>query len=817
ISVVCINAYSVGGTVTGLVGTGLVVQNNGTDNLEITADGNFIFATAMANGSNYNVSILTQPDSSFCKTTNATGIVNAADITSITITCTKVMPLYPTNGANWNDYVKDDGSDIVSATDTECIWSLDTACLHAGEMRVVKVTGETSCTGITASDSLTAFNWICDASTGTVRIISTGLATGYGLADLVDFTLSSWKPNSLTVYKNTIEIEVTMPAVWWENPVEENTTGGALATAGTVYLVPDNTTGVTFQLNADRVSLVAAPGVIITGPGTSDDVIFSSFMPFLWIEGMEIDATGDSTGVYLYDIKFSVLQNLVARNANTGYGSGIFLRESLYSKITDITVTNNEGGLWILSGTGHTLSNITASNSSTGGISITGSSHLISNVYTSDNSFGGISIGGSNHTVSNIYASNNAYRGVSLSLTDSTLSNINVHYSSEYGLYLNDASSNVFSGVTVGNSVIGGVRLEPASVNNIFSDVRTSNNATGISLIRVSDNIFSGVITSNNGYGIRLIDATNNVFQDITANQNSTGIFLDNNIASTENNTLTGITASNNSFAGISNEATYNTLANVTASNNDTGLFLWNSSNSYVTGVLKVGNNSTKDCSVTDSLGLVDTTCANNGTSDAALTTDITTASSFVAKITTDETMNTSDTNGAATITDIIAPFDWFGFENNYRTWGKDGGAFPDAGNQLSLGCSGIASASTYTNQADCEVNAGTWNGDARIWDWSLQAVDTVIKDALSLPTGYDVLTHTWSDISTSTFLRNAVEIKDDGNGNDNFLCETNESCLYTPNTGSYQGHGNLISAGSIGTGGTLENITLMKYETNGY
>ncbi|MCK4705771.1 MAG: hypothetical protein KAT90_09840, partial [Gammaproteobacteria bacterium] len=105
----------------------------------------------------------------------------------------------------------------------------------------------------------------------------------------------------------------------------------------------------------------------------------------------------------------------------------------------------------------------------------------------------------------------------------------------------------------------------------------------------------------------------------------------------------------------------------------------------------------------------------------------------------------------------------------------------------------------------------------ARIWDWSLLATDTVIKDALALPTGNDTLTHTWSDLSTSIILRNAVEIQGDGIGNDNTLCETNETCLYTPNMGSYQGHGNLISAGSIGTGGTLENIILMQYETNGY
>ena len=101
--------------------------------------------------------------------------------------------------------------------------------------------------------------------------------------------------------------------------------------------------------------------------------------------------------------------------------------------------------------------------------------------------------------------------------------------------------------------------------------------------------------------------------------------------------------------------------------------------------------------------------------------------------------------------------------------------------------------------------------------DYSLNSADTVIRGVLALPTGDDTLTHTWSDANTTDLLRNAVEIQGDGIGNDNNLCESDEDCLYTPNMAAYQGHGNLISADYIGYGDTLENITLWKYETNGY
>jgi hypothetical protein len=75
-----------------------------------------------------------------------------------------------------------------------------------------------------------------------------------------------------------------------------------------------------------------------------------------------------------------------------------------------------------------------------------------------------------------------------------------------------------------------------------------------------------------------------------------------------------------------------------------------------------------------------------------------------------------------------------------------------------------------------------------------------------------------WNGVDTvcqTTFLRRAVEILDDAIGNDNLLCESGETCLYTPNMGSYQGHGNLVSAGAF-TNGALTGITLMKYGTNG-
>lgn len=81
--------YSIGGTVSGLEGSGLILQNNGGDDLEITADGDFTFDTELADDADYAVTVLTQPasPSQTCTITNDSGTVNGADVTNVTVEC----------------------------------------------------------------------------------------------------------------------------------------------------------------------------------------------------------------------------------------------------------------------------------------------------------------------------------------------------------------------------------------------------------------------------------------------------------------------------------------------------------------------------------------------------------------------------------------------------------------------------------------------------------------------------------------------------------------------------------------------------------
>jgi hypothetical protein len=79
---------TIGGTVAGLTGSGLVLQNNGADNLTIGTNGTFSFKTTVDTGSPYNITVLAQPanPSQSCSIANAAGTA-ANNVTSVSVTC----------------------------------------------------------------------------------------------------------------------------------------------------------------------------------------------------------------------------------------------------------------------------------------------------------------------------------------------------------------------------------------------------------------------------------------------------------------------------------------------------------------------------------------------------------------------------------------------------------------------------------------------------------------------------------------------------------------------------------------------------------
>ena len=81
--------YSVGGTLTGMVaGSSITLTNNGTDNLTLTANGAFTFPVKLANAAPYKLTLsATTPTVQSCTPSDGAGTINAANVTSIKVSC----------------------------------------------------------------------------------------------------------------------------------------------------------------------------------------------------------------------------------------------------------------------------------------------------------------------------------------------------------------------------------------------------------------------------------------------------------------------------------------------------------------------------------------------------------------------------------------------------------------------------------------------------------------------------------------------------------------------------------------------------------
>jgi N-acetylneuraminic acid mutarotase len=86
----CVDTYTIGGSVSGLGSGSLVLQDNGTDDLTISANGNFTFATSIAAGGAYAVTVVTQPQGQTCSVSNGSGSVGTANVTSVSLICGNV-------------------------------------------------------------------------------------------------------------------------------------------------------------------------------------------------------------------------------------------------------------------------------------------------------------------------------------------------------------------------------------------------------------------------------------------------------------------------------------------------------------------------------------------------------------------------------------------------------------------------------------------------------------------------------------------------------------------------------------------------------
>ena len=96
-----------------------MLQDNGGDNLSVTANGAFTFATALAGGAAYAVTVKTNPSGQTCTVSNGSGTVGSANVTNVAVTCASVATYTvggTVSGLSGTVVLQDNGGDNLSVT-----------------------------------------------------------------------------------------------------------------------------------------------------------------------------------------------------------------------------------------------------------------------------------------------------------------------------------------------------------------------------------------------------------------------------------------------------------------------------------------------------------------------------------------------------------------------------------------------------------------------------------------------------------------------------------------------------------------------------
>ena len=263
--------------------------------------------------------------------------------------------------------------------------------------------------------------------------------------------------------------------------------------------------------------------------------------------------------------------------------------------------------------------------------------------------------------VSHVRSSNDHY-GVNSSLSDYVIIS-DVVGSNSYNsvVYNNQGDNLIVTRVSAFNSKVDGIYSYSGS-RNTFAFLTAINNAeSGIEIYRDDYDALHSAFFANNG---------------------ASGFYGQGNTAKTKSIVAGQFISVNNGTYGIEMKD--------------------EEKNSQFTGSLILGNNTTANCLGGTNYG-INNDCTTEGTSDFTLVSSTaSSASSFVGKITTDDTSNSSDSSGSLTFASIS---DWFQFENWFRGWGRDGSAYP---------------ATDHRNYCTTSVTC-------RIWDMSLSSSDSLI------------------------------------------------------------------------------------------
>lgn len=125
-------AYALGGTISGLISSGLVLSN-GTDQLSVSSGAtSFTMPTQVTFSSSYDVKVTTQPQGLACSVQNGTATMGAAAVTNIAVTCAnqKFTVGGSISGLSATGLVLTDGTDRLAVAANTGVFSMPTAVAY---------------------------------------------------------------------------------------------------------------------------------------------------------------------------------------------------------------------------------------------------------------------------------------------------------------------------------------------------------------------------------------------------------------------------------------------------------------------------------------------------------------------------------------------------------------------------------------------------------------------------------------------------------------------------------------------------------------
>ncbi len=347
-------AFSVGGTITGLTASGLVLTDNGSDSLAVSSGAStFTFSTMLSSGATYSVAVATQPTGETCTVSSGSGTATA-NVTSVSVACTtNTYTIGGTvSGLNESGLVlQDNGGDNLSVPSGAGTFTFSTRLAYGRpyDVTVSSQPATENCLVSSGSGTVTGnvstVRVTCSSASYSVSGTLTGLVSG-GLK-LQDYsggqTLSvaagapTFQFTQPLMYGTNVDVQVSTQPFW------ETCTPGASNYTGPIT---SNLTTDTFGCGADTATLTTFAGSTTSGsadgPGTSAS--------FYGVSGVAMDSTGN---VYVADTNNNEIRKItpaavvttLAGSTTAGSADGIGTTAT-FDNPTDVAV-DSAGNLYV--------------------------------------------------------------------------------------------------------------------------------------------------------------------------------------------------------------------------------------------------------------------------------------------------------------------------------------------------------------------------------------------------------------------------------------------------------------------------------------